>query len=171
MNIPIPSKIGSKMGGAPTNQNGIPKRFSQPQPHAPSPLNFLEANSRANSQKTPKKTHTRPTDRMLPAPSRGSRLIWPSNNLVLRPPTTEAGCLMEGSGLPLKAPRASGPVKKCALLLGEDLRSVRLAGNEWTSWNDPTLTHPTEAAAKPQLKWAAHVFSCRFCVKVYRFTR
>ena len=29
---------------------------------------------------------------------------------------------------------------------------------------------PYEAAAKPQLKWAAHVFSYRFCVKVYRFT-
>ena len=24
VNIPIPTKIGSKMGGAPTNQNGVP---------------------------------------------------------------------------------------------------------------------------------------------------
>ena len=27
MNIPIPTKIGSKMGGAPTNQNGIENGF------------------------------------------------------------------------------------------------------------------------------------------------
>ena len=34
--------------------------------------------------------------------------LGPSKNRVLRPATSEAGCLMEGSGLPLKAPGASG---------------------------------------------------------------